>query len=122
MQQAKHMADAAVAALAKVGSGLSYDETSPQDITGGILLRCNGNPINCDVAHDFAERADSLLKSAEAQLAAVREIINDIPESVFTAAEVGMLDEGDAIEAVGDLRIIRALLTPAPSHGAGEKT
>ncbi len=42
--------------------------------------------------------------AAEARLATVREIVDAIPESVFTAAEVGMLDDGDAIEAVGDLR------------------
>ena len=101
MQQAKHMADAAVKALNRVGSSLSYEDTSPQDITDGILLRCNGNPINCDVAHDFAERADGLLKAAESQLEAVRESIDS---GLVPAAIVAR---------------IRSLLTPTPSPGAG---
>lgn len=70
-------------------------------------------------AESESARLRAQLQTAEAQIAAVRAVVADIPESVFTAAEVGMLDEEYAIEAVGDLRIIRALLTPATSPGAG---
>jgi hypothetical protein len=49
------------------------------------------------------------------QLAEVKAVIDDIPETVFVSAEQGYLDETDAIEAVGDLRIIQTLLGP-PLH------
>jgi hypothetical protein len=125
MQQAKHMADAAVAALNKVGSGLSYEDTSPQDITDGILLRCNGNPVNCDVAHDFAERANGLLESAEAQLAAVREALDELPIGNRLHSwnnPCRAVGGPDKFWASLDKVRAAAAITPAPSPGAGEKT
>jgi hypothetical protein len=74
-----------------------------------------------DVA-ESQKRLDDRLAAAEAQLAAVREVIADIPESVFLSAKHGCLSAEDAIEAVGDLLIIQTLLTqPTPGARKGEK-
>ena len=61
------------------------------------------------------------LQAAETALASAREIVDAIPESVFEAAEQGMLTADDAIEAMGDLRIIRTLLTSHPAPVARER-
>lgn len=115
-------AERIVAAARAANCAVSYSlESLTHTPEAANCRRCRweGGCKRAESAESESDRLRAQLQAAEAQIAAVRAVVADIPESVFTAAEVGMLDEEYAIEAVGDLRIIRALLTPATSPGAG---